>query len=253
MSGVERVDPDVMRYGRALAAALSQVLGDQLVGVYLHGSAVLGDFTPRRSDVDILAVSSGPLSDAARDDLRGALSPSALHCPGRGLEFSIVARRSLRDVGPAPPFELHVATETESGTERFVDGHARPGDTDLVMHYAVLTAHGVAVTGAPAPEVFPEVPRPLLLDALRRELDWAIENASPTYQVLNAARAWRFAEENVICSKTEGGEWARHRLRDARVVEEALAHRHGATDEHPDEAEALALVDAVRSRVDAAV
>ena len=39
-----------------LAADLVEALGDQLLSLALHGSWALGDFTPGRSDLDVLAV-----------------------------------------------------------------------------------------------------------------------------------------------------------------------------------------------------
>ena len=41
---------------RRLAAELVEVLGDDLLSLALHGSWVLGDFAPGRSDLDLLAV-----------------------------------------------------------------------------------------------------------------------------------------------------------------------------------------------------
>ena len=40
-----------------VVAAVADVLGDDLLGVYLHGSAVLGGIRPH-SDLDVLAVSA---------------------------------------------------------------------------------------------------------------------------------------------------------------------------------------------------
>jgi streptomycin 3"-adenylyltransferase len=249
MQGVAQdlIDPDVSGYSGEVAERLATSV-KSLVGVYLHGSGAFGDFSRARSDVDILAVSSDGLSDAVKQRLRDALSPRSLACPGTGLEFSLVRRDSLRPLRSAPPFEVHIATKTKDETETFVDGDGRRGDPDLVLHYAVLKSHGVTLLGPPASEVFPEVPRDLLLRALRRELDWAEENASPTYQVLTAARAWRFAAEDVICSKTDGAQWARQRVDDPRVIDAALEHRRGA-EAHPDEGRARAFVEDVRARL----
>jgi predicted nucleotidyltransferase len=38
-----------------LAAELAEVLGDDLLSLALHGSWAVGDFTPGRSDLDVLA------------------------------------------------------------------------------------------------------------------------------------------------------------------------------------------------------
>jgi hypothetical protein len=72
-----------------------------------------------------------------------------------------------------------------------VDGEGHGGDSDLVMHFAVLREHGRALLGQLPEELFPVVPRPLLLNAILGELEWARQQASPSYLVLNACRAWR--------------------------------------------------------------
>ena len=39
-----------------LASGIADVLADDLVGVYLHGSLAFGCFNPELSDLDVLAV-----------------------------------------------------------------------------------------------------------------------------------------------------------------------------------------------------
>jgi hypothetical protein len=243
------LQPELRRYSEELVHRLRRTLGSKLVGVYLHGSAAVGDFSPSRSDVDGVAVVSGELTDQERNLLAQELGPSALPCLGTGLEFHVVAASTLVRVTDAPPFEMHIATDTKNGRERFVDGVGRAGDADLVMHYAVLKARGITLLGPPASELFPEVPRDRMLSALRSELDWGLENASPSYQALNAARAWRFVETGEIVSKTEGGEWARSRMDDPAVIDFALAHRGTTHDERPGPIGIRLLVDAVRERL----
>ena len=48
-----------VRAGRAL-------LGENLTGVYLHGSAAMGCYNPRRSDLDLLLVVERGLTDAVK-------------------------------------------------------------------------------------------------------------------------------------------------------------------------------------------
>jgi streptomycin 3"-adenylyltransferase len=102
------------------------------------------------------------------------------------------------------------------------------------MHFAVLREHGRAVRGPTPASIFPEIPRSMLLDTFRGELEWAMENASPSYQLLNACRVWRYVDEGVLCSKTAAGEWARARVDDPSTIDAALRHRRGLTDAHPD-------------------
>ena len=44
------------------------ILRDNLVGVYLHGSAVMGCFNPLKSDIDLIVVADRPLSDPYGSD-----------------------------------------------------------------------------------------------------------------------------------------------------------------------------------------
>jgi predicted nucleotidyltransferase len=75
------VDSQSAGYIDAVASRLAAILGPRLVGVYAHGSAVLGGFSRARSDVDLLAVTTTGLAEAANHDITTALSPRALPCP----------------------------------------------------------------------------------------------------------------------------------------------------------------------------
>jgi 8-oxo-dGTP pyrophosphatase MutT (NUDIX family) len=244
---VSSLPPAVETYLEEITERLRDTLGAALTGVYLHGSAVLGDFSQSRSDIDVIAVSARPLSAHEKTWLARRLSQSALPCPATSLEFHVVHRDDTA-ARAAPPFQLHVATSTDGRPDRVVDGSGRPGDPDLVMHFAVLHEHGRALLGPPAERVFPAIPREMLLDALCTELAWARENASPSDQVLNACRAWRYVDEGVLGSKTAGGEWARERVDDLSLIDAALRHRKGLTDSHPDpDAARVVLLDALQS------
>jgi Aminoglycoside adenylyltransferase, C-terminal domain/Nucleotidyltransferase domain len=243
---VSSVPSEVEAYVEEIAQRLRRVLGPDLVGVYLHGSAVLGDFAEARSDADVIAVSARPLSSKEKEAIAKGLSQSALPCPATGLEFHVRRSDDIASSDTAR-FELHLATSTDGRPDRVVDGERHRGDPDLVMHFAVLHEHGQAFVG-PAPEsLFPAISRPMLLDAFRGELEWAKDNASPSYQVLNACRAWRYIDEAVLCSKTAGGEWGRERVDDPSMIEVALRHRSGLTEAHPDREAARAfLLDALQ-------
>ena len=242
---LDRVTAD---YAAAVLDRLQAALGDSLVGVYLHGSAVLGDFDPARSDVDVLAVCSGSLTDGQADAIAARLSAAALPCPARGLELHVVALESRRLSRP-PPFELHLATSGPD-PERVVRARGGPGDPDLVMHFAVLHDHGRALIGPRPEELFPRPSRDELLAAFAGELRWAEEHVSPSYQVLNACRAWRFHEEDVLCSKAAGGDWARTRVHEPAAIELALRNRRGADEAQPDPEATSALVRDVLRRLE---
>jgi streptomycin 3"-adenylyltransferase len=220
--------PDVDEYLRWLLALVLEIMGDDLLGLYLHGSAAMGAFEPARSDIDVLGVSHGPLSSETRRAIADAVSESALPCPGLGLEMSIVTTRSARAPSDAPAFELHVNTQGD----RVVDGDTEDGDPDLVAHYAMTRARGIRLYGPEQAEVIAPVERARLLKSFAHDLAWALDGRRVgPYAVLNACRGLCYARTGELGSKPEGGAWAIAAGEvDPALVAAALSRQHGGDD-----------------------
>lgn len=214
----------VNAYLAQLVAAAEAQLGSRLVGMWLFGSAALGDFDPERSDLDVQAVSSVVLPLAERQLLAQALSHEALPCPVRGLEFVLYARDDLADdLGPA--FQLNL------NTGRGMAHHAGYAPDDeprfwFVLDVAIGREHGRSLKGPAAGEVFPVLPRALISQALREALTWQ-QDHDPTgvSVVLASCRAWAWAVDGRWLSKADAAAWASERLADPTAVKLALAHR----------------------------
>jgi predicted nucleotidyltransferase len=239
-------------YAREVSRRLREALGADLVGVYLHGSGVLGGFASQGSDVDLIAVSSRRLANSEKTTLATTLSHSALPCPARDLELHVITLESTQRLVEAPPFEFYIETGANRPQDEVNFGwntrRADGGDTDLVMHFAVLRLAGQALTGPPPKELFPDVPPAWLREALQGELRWALEHGPPEYQVLNACRIWRFLEEGELVSKIAGGDWMASRLPDPSLVEAALKRQRGHGEVPLDPAEARRFVLLVMDR-----
>ncbi|MDA3645757.1 DUF4111 domain-containing protein [Saccharopolyspora indica] len=211
------------RYASDVASAMVATLGPRLVGVFLHGSAALGGFDVRRSDVDVLVVAEGRMTAVEKSAAARALSNERLPCPAHGLELSIVTFSAAQNPTAQPAFELHVTTAPED--TKVVDGHEHGGDPDLVLHFAVCRGAGQLIgPGRPASEVFAPVPDDLVLAQLASELRWSAGHAPGEYAVLNACRAWRFAADGALVSKIDGGRWALGRVPgpDGELIRTAL-------------------------------
>lgn len=191
---------------REVARRLAQTLAAlpaPLVGVYLHGSAVLGGWTASRSDVDVIVVVADGSGAAAEAALRAALLQAATECPGAGLECSVVTRGAAATPVEPWPFVLHVAST--GGGARCMEGSSIPGDPDLLMHYLVAREHGWAEAGPPAAEVFGAPPRATVLRYLHGELAWGLEHGTEPYAVLTALRAVAYARDGLVLSKVDAG------------------------------------------------
>ena len=67
--GFNELPPDISAQIGSVVEVWKKHLGDQLVGVYLHGSIALGAFSPDSGDIDILIVVNCSLSPEMRLDI----------------------------------------------------------------------------------------------------------------------------------------------------------------------------------------
>ena len=198
---------------------LQRALGDDLVGVYLHGSAVLGCFGPQ-SDIDLVAVSHAVRAEQRRRLVDALLEISAPYEPAgplRPVELDLVLASAIDPWHYPTPFDFHYG---ESHRSRFEAGELelweRRESRDLAAHVTVLRHAGRPFVGPPVEQVFPEVPWADYVDALTHDLDWCRERWAerPRYGVLSIARIWATLATGVPQSKATGAEWALPRLPD---------------------------------------
>ena len=140
-----------------------------------------------------------------------------------------MTRASAAAPDARPAFELHVTTAPED--RKVVDGHGHPGELDLVLHYAVCRRLD--------PDVFAEVPRPLVLDQLADELRGPPSTTRPSTPCLTPA-APGGTPSRLLVSKVDGGRWAEARLDDPdlALVRAALARQTGSDLAPPIDADA---------------
>jgi len=195
-------------YLAELAEKLQGILGESLVGVYAGGSWALGGYEPPDSDLDVAVVIPEPLSDEAADGLVAALRHEAFPCPARGLELVVYTWESAASATTNPGFELNLNTGARL-TFR-ADREPQPGERHwFAVDRSVLAAHGIALLGPPAAQVFAPIAvddlRPVLADVL---LWYEREAPESDDAILNAGRALRFAREGVWLPKPALLAWA---------------------------------------------
>ena len=190
-----------------------EILRDNLVGVYLHGSLVMGCFNPQKSDIDLVIVVDEPLSDSVKRaylDMAVGLNPSG---PAKGIEMSIVLRRVCKPFVYPTPFELHFSSGHLEWYRAHPNDYIREmngTDKDLAAHFTVINNRGKCLYGAPVKDVFSEVPSCDFMDSLWHDIEGAAEEITenPMYLTLNLARVLAYQEDGLVLSKKEGGEWA---------------------------------------------
>jgi predicted nucleotidyltransferase len=228
-------EEDARRVADAVAVACDRAVPG--AAVVVHGSLVLGDFVPGRSDVDVLVVSPEPPSDMAESALHETVSSA----PGR-VDVRVVTAETAASPATEPRLELGLGKHGETG----VDVERRVPERDLVVELSVCRAHGRSLRGPAPGDVIGHVPDESVLAVGDEVLaDWRRIPFEPQYadlMVFTSCRVWRFREERVHCAKSEAAGWALARDPGLTVVADALALRAGASAVQLDEIRVLELL-----------
>jgi Domain of unknown function (DUF4111) len=228
---------------------LEAALERELVGIWLFGSAALGDFDPRRSDLDVQAVARSRLPMTARRALAAELSHDSLPCPARGLELVLYAREDLHRLR-GPVFQLNL--NTGEGIEPRLEFEPDPSEWFwFALDVAIGREHGLALAGPGPAEVFPVPSDNVVARAALAALDWFWRNdRDGVATVLAACRAWAWASDGRWLSKTEAGEWAARRLADPNPVQKAFSRRRDRRAPAVSSAERVALLQRARDALE---
>jgi hypothetical protein len=202
----------------AFVRGLRELFGDDLVGVYRHGSEVLGGGGPR-SDVDILAVTKRGLTG----DERAALVELCRTMPR--LEFDLLVASQVAPWRHPAPYEFHFWAGRGEGLG--------PGtNPDLAAVVTMTLAGQRTLYGRPPSDVFEPVPRSDYVNAILRDAE--------TDDVIMVTRVWAGVSTDEVHSKLRAAEWALSRLpgEHRRVLEHAVAFYRGERDDPPEDVKA---------------
>ena len=230
-------------FAKSIARDL-EPFGVDLVGVYLHGSACLGGWNAATSDVDLLIVVEDSIEPGTLEVICRVVIEQARHCPGTGIECSIVTRSQAGVIRDRWPYLAHINTPDNVIPDIFPA--PEHNDPDLLMHYAVCHESGIVISGPDACEVFAPVPRGAVLAYLAEELMWGLDHGSGAYALLNGCRARIYLEQNRIVSKILGGSLALE-MSDAPIAEvrAAIAAQRNESPQVPIEEGGISFVHLV--------
>lgn len=215
-----KVDSGQIPKEELLAAFVEQschILGDNLTGIYLHGSAVMGCFNPAESDIDLILVVKDEVSDIAKRQFMDMVVELNDRAPKKGLELSIVKEEVCKPFAYPTPFELHFSVAHlnwyRTNPEDYV-AKMKGTDKDLAAHFTIIYHRGRALYGKAIREVFAEVSKDAYMDSIWCDIEGAVEDVldCPMYIILNLCRVLGYKEEGLILSKKEGGEWMLRQL-----------------------------------------
>ena len=255
MTGTDPLPAELAAMLPAFVDDLTATLGDQIVGVYLSGSAVTGGYDIGASDADLLVVTRDVVSEADFESLDGVHARIVQRDSSWADRLDIVylGRRSLRDFRSTPDPLAVISHDEPLHLEGSIAG--------WLQTWYLFRETGLAIVGPSPAEVIPAIRDGEFLAAIRRyvgELQATVREASSpglvAYAVLSACRALRTIHTGTPCSKQEGAEWTKERHPEwAAIIDAASASRltggRSGFEDPSDRTAAASVVDSIATAV----
>lgn len=247
-----KIEPHITDLLNEILERMQSVLGDTLVGLYLHGSVATGDFEPESSDVDLLAAIRQDLNEAQFNALQTMHLDVVAKYPfwDNRIEIAYVSldalkvfktqRHKLGIISPGEPFHI-----VDAGKE-------------WLMNWYMVQEQGVTLFGPPPQTIIYPISKDEFVQSIRdsvaawRTYDVYSETVShrgaQAYAILTVCRGLYTHRYGEQVSKRQAAEWAQQELPEwASLIQNALIWRRDWRDENIDHA---ATLDETRRFVD---
>lgn len=222
------VYPDINQLLYELLTHMQSILGDKLVGLYLYGSLVWGDFDYDTSDIDMLAATASDVDDHELEQLRQMHTEFVQQHPQwndrievqyfslAGLKTFKTQASNMVNISPSEP--IH---RIQAGSEW------------LTNWYFVLD-YGITLYGPPPASFILPISKAEFIQAVyNHAMQWReyVKNTldSPQYQayaILTLCRALYTTRNGEQVSKKRAAEWAAEQLPEqATLIQRALVGR----------------------------
>lgn len=225
MSMDSKMPEEVKPYLEELVKRLTDYLQDQLVGVYLFGSASYDAYESGLSDLDVQVIVKHPLDIVDKRAVICRLSQGALPCPATKLEFVVYAQIAVYPACRHPRFELNLNTGPHQ-LDHVSLNTANESSHWFLLDIALGRELGRSLHGPLPTDAFGAIPRRWVLEAIADSLDWHQANElNSANSVLNACRCWRFIVTGEFSSKVDGAKWAMKQQGYPEIISRAIEAR----------------------------
>jgi len=221
-----------------LLSGIHGVLQQRLVGVFLYGSLVTGDFDRDSSDIDLLAATSSDITEAEFERLRSLHSDFA----HKNAEWddrvevaylSLTALKTFRSetspmavISPGEPF------------------HMKEAGKDWLLNWYVVRDSGVTLFGPPPNDIIAPIGQQEFKDSVRDYAVWwadrvqdVRERKEQAYAILTMCRALHVHRTGLQVSKKQAATWAAQELPQwSGLIQQALVWREAWRDDDIDHA-----------------
>ncbi|MBO0781443.1 MAG: DUF4111 domain-containing protein [Ktedonobacteraceae bacterium] len=224
-----------------LLAGMRTILGPKLVGLYLYGSLVTGDFDHEQSDLDLLAATASDLDEKECNALKKMHQDFASQHKQwddrvEVAYLSVAALRTFRTrvsnigiISPGEPF------------------HVKEAGKDWLLNWYIVREKGMVLAGPAPQQIIDPIARAEYLQVVRDHTQWWRDHVkqchhrkAQAYAILTLCRALYSLKTGEVASKKRAAEWVAQELPEwSTAIQDALAWRAAANDEHVDHAATL--------------
>jgi predicted nucleotidyltransferase len=201
--------PDINSFLNTLLLQLKTILGERLIGVYLFGSLVWGDFEYGSSDIDLLVVTSSAITNLEFDKLdymQQAFAKTSTHAKEGMLEIAYVSENALQTfktqrsqiaiIHPGEPFHI-----TDAGK-------------DWLMNWYLVQEKALTLLGPPPKTLIAPTTREEFIQAVRDHAnawknwtDGLHGRPDQAYAILALCRAYYTSKNGEQTSKKRAAQW----------------------------------------------
>ena len=249
--------PDINDLLQSLLSRLQDIFGQKLVGLYLYGSLVTGDFDQQSSDIDLLAVAATDINQRELEILNRIHDDLVLQYPAWAdrIEVAYLSGEALKAfrsqnsrmaiISPGEPF------------------HVKDAGKDWLMNWYLMREKGIALFGPSSKELIPLISKEEFMQAVEVMLrgshaggwrDWISQTKMrrarkfQAYAILTLCRALYVHTKGEQVSKKQAALWAAKQFPQwASSITNALVWRAQWRDESVDHEatlpETLTLID----------
>src|SRR5579863_8158095 len=230
---------DINRLLALLLTRMQAVLGQKLVGLYIFGSLVAGDFDPGSSDIDLIAATSTYLDEDEIERLK-VMHDDIAHQEkvwDDRIEVGYIPLDELRRYNPR--FQQPLISPGEPF-------HLTTVEASWIINRYIMREKGIAVYGPPPKTLVDPISREERIQAVRGRIqDWkeyvespefSAERKSQAYAIQTMCRILYSLRYGEFASKKEAALWAEKNLPPewSWLIRSSLAWRDNWRDEQVD-------------------
>jgi len=218
-----------------LLAGIQTILGNKLVGLYLYGSLVTGDFDAGSSDIDLLAAMSSDIDEREFETLLNMHHDFA----AKNKEWDGRIEVAYLSVAALQTFKLHTSKiAIISPGEPF---HIKEEGIDWLMNWYVVREKGVTLLGPSPTTLIEPISKEEYLLAVQKYVRWwsdkieidylSMQRPSQAYAILTMCRAFYARKHEELVSKKRAAIWAKEELPEwSSLIQNALLWREAWRD-----------------------